>query len=220
MKRSGGGFLYEKVKEKEVGITNDEKLIMQYCRKALVLFLIKHLKKQQSLPAREVVTLSIKEIIAALSKSYQSFPLHYYFHSQYNDWLKMKSPPTTFHTENLKYPTLKGISVRSKSESITANHLYTKGIPFLYEAPFKTDDKPIYPDFLLFCPYTGRLISWEHFGALHQDGYERKMRDKIQLFHDLGFRLFHNVIYSFESDIEDANRIEELIERVVLNPKL
>ena len=218
MKRSGGGSLYQKVKGREVGVTSDTDLIMQYCRKALVLFPIKHLEKKRTLPAHLHKQLSIKEIIASLPVSYQGFPLHYYFHSQYSDWLKMKSPPTTFHTENLKYPTLKGISVRSKSESITANHLYTKGIPFLYEAPFKTDGKPIYPDFLLLCPYTGRLIPWEHFGALHQDGYERKMRDKIQLYHDLGFRLFHNLIHSFESDIEDANRIEELIERVVLNP--
>jgi len=98
------------------------------------------------------------------------------------------------------------------------NYLKLAGVPFLCETPFQAKSKAIYPDFLLFCPYTGQLIPWEHLGALHQDGYERRMHDKIQLFHDLGFELFHNVIYSFESDIEDANRIEELIERVVLNP--
>jgi len=62
------------------------------------------------------------------------------------------------------------------------------------------------------------LIPWEHFGALHQDGYERKMRDKIHFFDSLGFKLFESVIYTFESDIEDAAGIEKLIERVVLNP--
>ena len=218
MKIFRGKYVYQVVNRKERSITKDTKLIAQYCRKALVLFLIKHLEKARTLPAYLHRKWSIKEMIARLPASYQGFPQHYYFHSQYGDWLKMQSPPATFHVENLKYPTSKGIFVRSKSESFVVNHLVTSGIPFLYEASFQAGGQPIYPDFLLFCPYTGRLIPWEHFGALHQDGYERKMRDKIQFFHDLGFEVFHNVIYSFESDIEDPDRIKELIERVVLNP--
>lgn len=218
LKIKKGKYYYQVVNRKEKSITKDQEKISQYCRKSLVISLISHLEEQRTLPAHLHQKLSIKEIIAALPASYQGFPLHYYFHSQYEDWLQMKNPPTKFHPENLKYPTSKNFSVRSKSESIIVNHLNQECIPFLYESPFKAEGKNICPDFLLFCPFTGGLIPWEHFGALHKAGYERSMRDKILLFDSLRFKLFETVIYTFESDIEDAGRIKELIEDVVLNP--
>jgi len=218
MKCIQGKFYYQVVDGKTVGITKNRILVSQYCRKALVLFLVKHLEKQRTLPAHLHQKLSIKEIIAAISTPYQGFPLHYYFHSQHKDWLQMKSPTSEFHPVDLKYPTSKNFLVRSKSEVITVDHLNKLEIPFLYESSFQGLGKKIYPDFLLFCPFTGKLIPWEHFGALHKDGYERKMRDKILLFNRLGFKLFETVIYTFESDIEDAGRIEEIIKEIILNP--
>lgn len=219
MKSSKGKFLCQVVKGKEVGITNNEELIIQYCRKALVTLLIKHLEKSQKLPAHLHKALSIKEIIALLPASYQGFPLHYYFHSQYSDWLGLKSSPAKFHSKYKKYPTSNDTFVRSKSELIIASLLEAYKIPFLYEALFQAEGKSIYPDFLIFCPYTGRLIIKEHFGALHQKGYEKGMRDKIVLYHQLGFKLFETVIYTFESDISEPRHIHEIIEKIILNPQ-
>jgi len=220
MRRSGGESLYQKVKGREVGITNNIALITQYCRKALVLFLVKHLEKERTLPAHLHQKLSIKDIIKSLPASYQGFPQHYYFHSQYNTWLGIKSLPQNFHTQNLKYPSSKNTFVRSKSEMIITNFLENQKIPFIYEAPLKLNGHALYPDFLIFCPYTAKLIPWEHFGLLDDPQYLKKMRDKVALFHQLGFQLFENIIYTFEPDITDPNRIQEIIEDTILNPKL
>ena len=158
MRCSKGKFYCQVIKGKELGITKNKTLITQYCRKALVLFLIRHLEKERQLSFHLHVKRSIKEIITLLPASYQGFPLHYYFHSQYNEWLKMKGITTTFHPENKKYPTSDNTFVRSKSELIIAKILKKHKIPFLYETLFKVDGNALYPDFLLFCPYTGKLI--------------------------------------------------------------
>jgi len=98
MKINKRKFYFQAIKGKEVNITQNKVLLAQYCRKALVLFLIKHLEKKLTLPAHLHKELSIKEIIAMLPASYQGFPLHYYFHSQYNDWLKIKNTPLLMAT--------------------------------------------------------------------------------------------------------------------------
>jgi len=220
MKMSGGKYYYQVYQNSQKSITQNKKLIAQYCRKAIVLFLIKHLEKERTLPAHLHKKRSINDIIATLPAAYQNFPQHYYYHSQYNDWLKMKAPPTKFHAENQKYAIGDNQFVRSKSEMIITNLLKKYGIPFLYEVPFQTDGNNTYPDFLILCPYTGRLTVWEHFGLLNDPEYQKKMKNKIARYHQLGFKLFETVIYTFESDIAEPECINNLIEENILNPRL
>lgn len=219
MRVNRGQYYYQVIKSKEINITKNKKLIAQYCRKRLVIFLINHLEKCYCATEHARPKLSIKDIIKSLPASYQGFPQHYFFHSQYSDWLKLKSTPTDFFIESLKYPIAESTFVRSKSELIITNPLKDQKIPFIYEMPLKFDGHVIYPDFLIICPYTGALIPWEHFGLLNDPDYEKKMRSKMVVFHQLGFKLFENLIFTFESDITELGRIQEIIEDIILNPK-
>ncbi len=71
------------------------------------------------------------------------------------------------------HETCYGEMVRSKSEVIIANALYTYGIIFHYEEKFPycdEDGRTYYPDFTIYLP-DGRTLIWEHFGMLRNLDY-------------------------------------------------
>ncbi|MCL2560302.1 MAG: hypothetical protein FWE07_07415 [Turicibacter sp.] len=219
MRVSKENSYYQVIQGKETCITKDPGLIRKYCRKSFVLALLKHIEKKESLQIHQHTKLSAQDIIAALPKSYRNFPLHYYFHSHYETWLNLPQTTNNVHPDSQKYSTTKTNRLRSKSELLITTKLEANQIPHLYELPLKLpDSKTIYPDFRIICPFTGELKPWEHFGLLTDPQYETSMRDKIILYHTLGFQLFDNLIYTFESDITDPNRIQEIIDQIILNP--
>lgn len=75
------------------------------------------------------------------------------------------------HPENLIHTTLAGHKVRSKSEVIIANLLYTNGIPYRYEAALILNEMTIYPDFTILHPTSQQLFYWEHFGMMDKNNY-------------------------------------------------
>lgn len=88
------------------------------------------------------------------------------------------SPPgiAVFAKPDCPYATLTGSFVRSKSEVIIANALYTNKIPFSYEKPLllPNTDRPIYPDFTISSPRQGKTIYWEHLGLADNEKYMEK----------------------------------------------
>lgn len=88
------------------------------------------------------------------------------------------APPdiAVFADSEHPYATLAGDFVRSKSEVIIANALYTNKISFTYENPlFLPDaDRPIYPDFTITTPCQGKTIYWEHLGLADNEEYMAK----------------------------------------------
>lgn len=77
--------------------------------------------------------------------------------------------------------TINGLLVRSKSEMIIANLLYSMGIPFNYEERFPVpydDGKYIYPDFTIHLP-DGSVIYWEHLGMLNMKSYCERNATKL-----------------------------------------
>lgn len=75
------------------------------------------------------------------------------------------------HPENLIHTTLAGHKVRSKSEVIIANLLYTNRIPYRYEAALTLNELTVYPDFTILHPATQQLFYWEHFGMMDKSTY-------------------------------------------------
>ncbi|MBN1875490.1 MAG: ATP-dependent DNA helicase RecQ, partial [Anaerolineae bacterium] len=71
------------------------------------------------------------------------------------------------------YRTLSGELVRSKSEVIIANILYSSGIPFAYESRLTAPDgSSRLPDFTI--EWHGRTYYWEHLGMLDIEDYQRE----------------------------------------------
>lgn len=75
------------------------------------------------------------------------------------------------HPENLIHTTLAGHKVRSKSEVIIANLLYTNHIPYRYEAALQLNEFTVYPDFTILHPVSNKLFYWEHFGMMDKSPY-------------------------------------------------
>lgn len=85
-----------------------------------------------------------------------------------------------FLEERLIHKTRKGITVRSKSEVIIADLLYSKDIEFHYEQPVvAADGSWRSPDFTIVDDTTGATIYWEHLGMLQRPSYRRKWEAKL-----------------------------------------
>lgn len=75
------------------------------------------------------------------------------------------------HPEHLIHTTLAGHKVRSKSEVIIANLLYTNHIPYRYEAALPLKEFTAYPDFTILHPVANKIFYWEHFGMMDNASY-------------------------------------------------
>ena len=74
--------------------------------------------------------------------------------------------------------TRKGIAVRSNSEVIIADLLYSKQIDFEYERPLDLGGDRKLPDFTITDGDTGESYYWEHLGMLQRPSYRKKWEAK------------------------------------------
>lgn len=81
--------------------------------------------------------------------------------------------------EGLIHHTRKGIYVRSKSELIIADLLYSKGLEFTYERELVLGGSRRLPDFTIEDADTGETFYWEHLGMLNRASYRRKWEAKL-----------------------------------------
>lgn len=84
----------------------------------------------------------------------------------------------------------RGERVRSKTEKIIADKLYSMGIPYRYEYPVKIKGYGmIYPDFMLLNISTRENICFEHFGMMDNAEYCEKAIKKIEGYIKSGYVL-------------------------------
>jgi ATP-dependent exoDNAse (exonuclease V) alpha subunit len=91
-----------------------------------------------------------------------------------------------FLEENLIHRTRRNDMVRSKSEVIIADLLFSKNIDYQYEAVLvdhKTGDKR-YPDFTFEDDAMGITYYWEHLAMLQQPKYQRRWERKLKWYRD------------------------------------
>lgn len=99
-----------------------------------------------------------------------------------SEWMTASYEQNQSHPEHLIHKTLSGHYVRSKSEAMIDSLLFTNRIPFRYECALVLDGLPIYPDFTIRHPKTGRIYYWEHFGLMDDPAYCRRTSSKLQLY--------------------------------------
>lgn len=92
-----------------------------------------------------------------------------------------------FLEDRLIHRTRRGESVRSKSEVIIADLLYSKDIDYVYEYPFVgKDGVKRYPDFFFEDDETGLQIYWEHLGMLQNPEYKERWERKLIWYREQG----------------------------------
>jgi len=218
-----GMFYYHIIGEKEIGITKNPRLIRKLCRKKHLLSLKKQLENNIPVISRHLGKLdetTEKEMVSALSNTYQGLPISYFLYSSaIDDWLAEPFEKNPFQLKKGEgYATETGIVFRSKSEYIIATILDSYNIPYRYEAAITLGNKTEYPDFIIMNPFTETLIIWEHFGAIHLPEYVEKMNDKMNRYMKNGYIPFKNLICTFEPDINEISRLHVLIENIILKP--
>ncbi len=101
------------------------------------------------------------------------------------------------------FKTLNKDLVRSKSEVIIADRLYSAGIPYRYEQRLDLQDEHLnsiryYPDFTILNKRTREIFYWEHLGNLGDPEYCFKNLTKLEYYSDNSILLGKNLILTFE----------------------
>jgi len=197
-------------------ITQNPDLIQQLARKKYLLTRKTQLTHNFKLVTRydsKADTKNTKELITELAPTYKNLPITYFYHPTIHNFLTTPYPPNTYPSSRQTYTSNGGTIVRSKSEVLIANRLEAYNVPYRYEIPIVIGGKQKYPDFTIKHPFTGKTVIWEHFGALHEPGYEKKMIEKMNLYQTHGYLPFETLIYTFEFDLR---RIDQIIAETIL----
>lgn len=115
------------------------------------------------------------------------------------------------HSGQLRHVCLSGHIVRSKSEALIDQALFSYKIPFRYECALALGETTYYPDFTIRHPQTGQFYYWEHFGMMDSPQYAQHAFHKMQLYNSYGYVPTINLIITCETrnhpitpqDIED-----------------
>lgn len=127
-----------------------------------------------------------------------------------------------FYPENLRYETEQGEMVRSKSEVIIANLLYSyrKDILYKYERPLilikDGNEKTIYPDFTVLNLHTGRIAYFEHAGRMDDTYYANEFVKKMNTYVANGLLPGRDVLVTYETMANplDVSVVKRMIEGV------
>lgn len=114
-------------------------------------------------------------------------------------WLAKKYVGRPFFADEAEHFTVKGLRIRSKSESFIADMLDSLKVPYRYEFPHKINGVTTYPDFTCLNIRTGTEIIWEHFGLVEKDAYAEDVVRKINGFVNEGYIFGRDFIFTVET---------------------
>lgn len=114
--------------------------------------------------------------------------------------------------------TAKGERVRSKSEVIIADILYSEGIPYRYEYPIQLKGwGKVYPDFTILNVKLRKELYWEHLGMMDDSDYVESALQKIALYEKNGIFPGEKLILTYETK---KNPINQKIVRLLIQQYL
>lgn len=90
--------------------------------------------------------------------------------------------------------------MRSKSEAIIAETLYSMGLYYRYEEEvILPNGESVCPDFTILDPYTHEEIYFEHFGKIDEEKYAASTFQKIKTYAQNGIYLNERLFCTFET---------------------
>lgn len=130
------------------------------------------------------------------------------------EWAQAPYDQTLFYPEGLIIRSAQGHLVRSKSECIIADALFSEGIAYRYEDVIEINGRTYRPDFKIIKP-NGEVIIWEHLGMMNIEEYVNKNIKKIADYIKVGFIPGVNLILTADENsgqIIDSYKVHKLIE--------
>ncbi len=133
-------------------------------------------------------------------------------------WLSSQSKYQNSYEFHTQIFTEKNEQVRSKSEKIIADKLYSMNIPYKYEHELLLGNVLHFPDFTILKKRTREIFYWEHFGLCDQPEYIEKMVNKINEYNQHHIVVGKNLICTFETKSHplDSREIENIIRECLL----
>ena len=114
-------------------------------------------------------------------------------------WQNVNYKANPFKPEERIYDTDRGEKVRSKSEALIANLLYSLDISYRYEEEIRMVNGNVrYPDFTLLKKSTREVIYLEHLGLSDFEGYRVDNLRKLEEYQASGIYLGKNLIITYE----------------------
>lgn len=218
-KRGNKIFYSEVTSDGEKGITGDKKRIIEITR-------AEYLKKQLEILKDNRKTLEYcvnhyrddyyKEIINALAVRHPNLPVESILFANSKKKQIATREKNPYYPEDLKFVTMNGVFVRSKSEREIGNALEALGIQYESDVLIECDNARYYADFIITRP-NGRKLVWEHFGKENDGSYMAKNSIRIRDYIKLGLRPWEDLIWTLDSDIEDSRTIRRIIQRFILS---
>lgn len=184
-----------------------------------------------------IVDVSPEALIGAISRPYQNLPPEFFFEylkddisgnelgekmKRYKallDWSRQPYEKSDFHPEHLIHRTSMGFKVRSKSELIITEQLYTKMAPARYEQIMHIGNRSLSADFS-FLDVSGEEFYWEHAGMMDIPEYRKRHEWKMELYESAGIVPWKNLIVTYDNNGElNLPMIKSIVENEVL-PRL
>lgn len=115
--------------------------------------------------------------------------------------------------EHLRFKSISGNVLRSKSEYMIDSALFSANIPFRYECKLALNHSTLYPDFTIMHPTKKQLIYWEHFGMIDNVSYSDNITHKINTY--LSNDIIPNVNLFITYESKDSPLTYEQIEQII-----
>lgn len=204
--------------EKYIG-TGDSELVQQLKARRFAERSVSVAKKNEKLLLRLIdgyEPFSPEHIMNALPQTYRTETADHIEGIDFisaDEWARAPYRKSCSYPGQLTHVTLKGDLVRSKSEAIIANLLFSKDIPYRYEEEIEIGGRIFTPDFIVAVPREGRIKILEHAGMMSNREYRNSLAWKVSQYIACGYMPLDNLFITY--DDMDGNINTRLIESVI-----
>lgn len=216
--RGGRYYFWEYINRRQIGITGNKKRVYQLARKKYLEAAIEVLAKR--LGALETAHKALMKVAARDTREdvieyCKMLDIDRVVHSaKEQSWISRKKSSNPYKPEDLRYATTQGVMTRSKSERLIGNVLESRGMVYVTEPQVQIGSKVYYPDFMILRE-DGTTVIWEHCGLMDDKDYAYKTLMKIERYRSIGYVPTDNLIYTFEEDLEDMARLNEILDKFI-----
>ena len=196
-------------KQNKEYLTDKKRIVLMATKlyQDILLKAIEREKKQMELCLehlrKDVVNSDVEKVLEKIAEPIRAFVIpeaetdEGYARRWQSKWKKV-SPKDSNH----QYKTMKGDYVRSKSEVLICDRLYSMGIPYAYEQAGFFDEINgcvIHPDFYVLNKRTKTEYIWEHCGIMDNSTYCNITLHRLKIFTENGFIQGKNLLFSYET---------------------